>query len=99
VPLPVPASVWGLVIMLIALLTGVIKVAAVRDVAAILIEYMPLMFIPAAVGLIDVWPLPARLLIAAIAAIIVVTLIVMAVTGHAVQWVQRRRDDHEVITP
>ena len=49
IPLPIPASVYGLVLMLAALITGVLKVEQVRGAAEFLIEIMPVMFIPAAV--------------------------------------------------
>ncbi len=91
VPLPVPASVYGLVLMLGLLLSGVVKVRMVKDVAVLLIEYLPLWFIPATVGLIDLWPLPGRLWIAVLASILVITLVVMGVTGHTVQAIQRRQ--------
>ena len=52
-PLPVPASIYGLVLMLLALVTGIIKIEQVKDTAVFLIEIMPVMFIPAAVGLLD----------------------------------------------
>ena len=55
IPLPVPASIYGLVLMFLCLATGLVKVSAVRETGAFLIEIMPLMFIPAAVGLIDSW--------------------------------------------
>ena len=51
-PLPVPASVWGLILMLAALKTGVLKLSLVSDAAVFLIEIMPVMFIPAGVGLL-----------------------------------------------
>ena len=51
IPLPVPASVYGLVLLLAALLTGVIKLDQVEGAADFLIEIMPVMFIPAAVGM------------------------------------------------
>lgn len=54
IPLPVPASVYGLVIMLIALGTHIIKLEQVKEAAEFLIEIMPVMFIPAGVGLGDV---------------------------------------------
>ena len=54
IPLPVPASVYGLVLLLAALLTGVIKLDQVEGAADFLIEIMPVMFIPAAVGLLGV---------------------------------------------
>ena len=54
-PLPVPASVWGLILMLAALKTGVLKLSLVSDAAVFLIEIMPVMFIPAGVGLLNAW--------------------------------------------
>ena len=56
IPLPVPASVYGLVLMLGALVTGVLKIGQVRETATFLIEIMPVMFIPAGVGLMESWP-------------------------------------------
>ena len=55
IPLPIPASIYGLVLMLTALLTGILPLEKVRDTGKFLIEIMPLMFIPAAVGLLDSW--------------------------------------------
>ena len=50
IPLPIPASVYGLVLMLVCLMTGVLKTSQVKDAAFFLIEIMPVMFIPAAAG-------------------------------------------------
>ena len=52
-PLPVPASVYGFAILFIGLLSGVIKLAHVKDTGKLLIEIMPVMFIPAGVGLLE----------------------------------------------
>ena len=51
-PLPIPASIYGLVLMLAALCLHIIPLEAVKDAGKFLVEIMPLMFIPAAVGLI-----------------------------------------------
>ena len=51
--LPVPASVYGFAILFIGLLSGVIKLAHVQDTGKLLIEIMPVMFIPAGVGLLN----------------------------------------------
>ena len=48
-PLPIPASIYGMVILFIGLLTGLIKLEQVKDVGKFLIEIMPVMFIPAGV--------------------------------------------------
>ena len=55
-PLPISASIYGLVLMLVGLASGLIPLAAVKDTAYFLVETMPLMFIPAAVGLLESWP-------------------------------------------
>ena len=54
-PLPIPASIYGLIVMLICLGTKVVKLSQVKIAADFLIDIMPPMFIPAAVGLIVVW--------------------------------------------
>ena len=54
-PLPIPASIYGLVLMFVLLETKVLKVEAVQDAGKFLIEIMPMMFIPAGVGLLNAW--------------------------------------------
>lgn len=90
-PLPVPASVYGLVLMLGALGAGILKVEQVREAAEFLIEIMPVMFIPAGVGLLTAWGdlKPVWLPVTVITA--VTTVIVMVVTGHVTQFVIRRK--------
>ena len=52
IPLPVPASIYGLLLLLLALVTGILRLESVKETSKFLIEIMPLMFIPAAVGLL-----------------------------------------------
>ena len=94
-PLPVPASIYGLVLMLFSLLTGLIKHAAVHDTACFLIEIMPLMFIPAAVGLMASWSVIRANLLAYLVIAAVTTLAVMAVSGLVTQGVLRRNGKGE----
>ena len=89
-PLPVPASIYGLVLMLFSLLTGLIKLDAVHDTACFLIETMPLMFIPAAVGLMASWSVIRANLLAYLVIAAVTTLAVMAVSGLVTQGVLKR---------
>lgn len=53
-PLPIPASVYGLLIMLVGLYTKMIPLSAIEDVADWLILIMPVLFVPSAVGLMNV---------------------------------------------
>ena len=94
-PLPVPASIYGLVLMLFSLLTGLIKLDAVRDTACFLIEIMPLMFIPAAVGLMASWSVIKENLLAYLVIAVVTTVAVMAVSGLVTQGVLKRNEKGE----
>lgn len=94
-PLPVPASIYGMVLMFLALLTGVIKLEHVRETGKFLIEIMPLMFIPAGVGLMSSWSTLKPLLIP-VAVITVVTIItVMVASGHTAQFILKREEKRE----
>ena len=95
IPLPVPASVYGLLLMFTALCTGVLKQEQVREVADFLIEIMPVMFIPAAAGLLDAWPVLQAIWIPVILITVVTTVLVMVVTGRVTQHMIRRKDRKE----
>ena len=94
-PLPVPASIYGLVLMLFSLLTGLIRPGDVRDTACFLIEIMPLMFIPAAVGLMTSWSVIKENLLAYLVIAVVTTVAVMAVSGLVTQGVLKRNEKGE----
>lgn len=85
IPLPVPASIYGLVIMLILLCTKVLKVHHVKETSDFLLAVMPMMFIPAGAGVIKYWSYIKPMLIPCIIIMIFVTVIVMAVTGRITQ--------------
>ncbi|MCD8037824.1 MAG: CidA/LrgA family protein [Lachnospiraceae bacterium] len=88
-PLPVPASIYGMVILFVCLCTGVIKLEAVKTVGKFLIEIMPVMFIPAGVGLMSSWNVLKPLLIPAAVITVAVLVAVMAVSGRVSQAIIR----------
>lgn len=90
IPLPIPASIYGLVILFVTLMTGVIKVEQVKETGKFLIEIMPLMFIPAAVGLLDSWNVLKPIWLPVVAITLITTVLVMAVTGRVTQFVIRQ---------
>lgn len=94
-PLPVPASIYGLVLMFVALLTGILKVEKVRETGKFLIEIMPLMFIPAAAGLIDAWPSLKPVGVPIVVIMVVSTVIVMVLSGRVTQFMMRRKKKSE----
>ena len=92
-PLPIPASIYGLIILLLCLMTGVVKLDDVEQAGDFLIEIMPLMFIPAAVGLMDSFSVLKPILLPIGIIILVTTIIVMLVTGRITQFVIEREEN------
>ena len=92
IPLPIPGSIYGLIILLILLCTKVIKLHHVKEVSDFLIEIMPLMFIPVTVGIMDSYKVFTHLLPEIIIAATIITAVVMGVSGVVTQFVIRKTD-------
>lgn len=80
-PLPVPAGVYGLFLLLAGLCTGIVKLEYVEETGNFLLEIMPLMFIPVTVGLIENYDLMKAVAVPLVVISVVSTVAVMAVTG------------------
>lgn len=88
-PLPIPASVYGLVLMLAALKLGGLRLEQVKETGTFLIGILPLLFVPAAVGVMDLWAELEAMLLPCLIAIVPVTLLVMGISGRVTQRVRR----------
>ena len=90
-PLPIPASVYGLLLLLAALRLGAVKLVQVRRAALFLTGIFPLLFVPAAAGVMEL----QAMLLPAVLALVPVTVLVMAVSGRVTQYFVRRKErDH-----
>ena len=89
IPLPIPASIYGLIILFVGLLTGLIRLEQVREAGKFLIEIMPVMFIPAAVGLLESWGVLQPMFLPVIIITLVSTVVIMAATGISSQLIIR----------
>lgn len=90
IPLPIPGSIYGIVIMFSGLCLGIIKLSSVRETGKFLVEIMPVMFIPAAVGLINSWGLIRAAWLPYILLTFTSTIVVMGVSGRVAQAVIRK---------
>ena len=88
-PLPVPASIYGMVLLFAGLVLGIIKLDAVKETGKFLIEIMPVMFIPAGVGLMSSWGVLKPMFVPVSVVTVVVLVAVMAVTGNVAQAIIR----------
>ena len=82
IPLPIPASIYGMMILFFGLLIGIIKLENVKEVGSFLIEIMPIMFIPAGVGLMTSWVTLKKILIPVLIITALTNVTVMLATGH-----------------
>ena len=98
IPFPIPAGIYGILLLFLLLERKVLQTDDIKEVSSFLIFIMPLLFVPAAAGLIDAWDELRASLTAYITIIFTVTLIVMIATGLITQWFlrhSRRRTELE----
>ena len=94
IPLPIPASIYGVVLMLALLISGLLKVEQIKAVSSFLVEIMPVMFVPAAVGLMQSYHLLVPSFGAYVVIIIVSTVAVMIVSGRVTQrFMKNKKED------
>lgn len=97
IPLPIPASIYGIVLLFIALELKWVKVSDIREVSSFLIAVMPIMFIPAATGLMESWGAVKSSVWEYALITIVSTFVVMGVSGAVTQFVIWRGKKNEQI--
>lgn len=91
-PLPIPASIYGLMLLFTALLTGIVRLDQIQEISHYLIAIFPLLFVPAATGVMELWTEISGMLIPALLAIFLVTAIVMVAAGKVTQLFLKKED-------
>ncbi len=81
IPLPIPSAIYGLVLMLTALCTGLLKPEKIRDTARFLIAVMPVFFVAPAVNILGHWDIISPQVVAICVITLVSTVVVFAVSG------------------
>ncbi len=94
-PLPIPASIYGLVILFVALCTKVIKLEQVENAADFFLAIMPVLFVPASVNLMTKWPVIKNNLFGLLLTCIFSTIVVMTVTGLVAQKLMSNKEDQD----
>ena len=94
-PLPVPAGVYGLILMLIFLMRGIVRLDEVEAAGNFLLETMSIMFLPAAVGIMTVTKLLFPVLLPYTVIIFLSTFLVISVTGLSAELILRKTETKE----
>ena len=88
-PFPIPASIYGIILLFLALELKLLKVKQIREVSTTLIISMPVMFVPPAVGLVSSWENIRENWAEYIFITFASTFVVMAAAGWTTQMVIR----------
>lgn len=91
IPAAIPASIYGLTLMLLLLCTGVIKLENIETTGSWLVEIMPVMFIPGGVGIMSAWVELKHIFVAAAVITVVSLVIITAVSGKVTEWLMNYR--------
>lgn len=97
-PLPLPSSIYGLILLLLALRLKVIQLEDVKEVGLFLTGIFPLLFVPAAAGVMELWAEMGSMLLPILLSIFPVTVLVLITSGHTTQAMVRRKQkgaDHD----
>ena len=89
-PFPIPGNIYSMVIMFVLLMTGCIKVHQVKEVSQFLLDIMPILFIPAAVGIMTKVEEIKSMWWQVIIITIVTTAIVIVISGRVTQAIIRK---------
>ena len=91
IPLPIPAGIYGLVLLFVLLCLKIVRLEWVENAADFMLAVMPIMFVPAASSLMTKWHLIKNDVAGLLITSVVSTAIVMAVSGLVTQLIIRRK--------
>ena len=89
IPLPIPASIYGLVFLFLCLEFKIIKIDQIKDTADFLLAILPIMVVPSSVGFIKALPLMKKYGILFLIIGVSTTFLVMIVSGLITQLILR----------
>lgn len=95
IPLPIPAAIYGLILLLIALSAGLLKTDMIADTANFLIRIMPILFVAPAANILQHWGIIAPSAAAILVISVVSTFLVFAVSGLVTKLLLKKKGGAE----
>ena len=92
IPLPIPSSIYGMILLFLALSTGIVPLNAVKGAGSFLTSSLPVLFVVATVGLMDHWELLRSALLPIALILLLTTLLTFAISGWIAQWIVSRKE-------
>lgn len=91
IPVSIPASVYGIALLFIALCLKIVKLEQVKDVGGFLISILPALFVSPAVGILENWNLIRVALIPIVLLVMASTVLTFGLSGSVTQWILKGR--------
>lgn len=85
IPLPIPASVYGIVLLFGALCLKLVKLEQVKEAGAFLTSILPILFVAPAVGIVEDWALIREDLLAILLLLVATTALTFGISGRVTQ--------------
>ena len=92
IPWPIPASIYGMVLLFAAMALKIVKPEAVREAGSFFVSILPLLFVAPIVGLMDCWDKIQPHLLAILVILLVSTTLCFLVTGLATQALMKKKE-------
>lgn len=94
IPFPIPAAIWGLILLFLALLTGILRPGQLRETSDFLVALLPLLFVAPLVGIVNSLSLLKSGILPILAVLLLGTAVTFAVSGGTAQLLlSRKRKD------
>lgn len=90
IPWPIPASIYGMVLLFLALALKIIRIEWIKDSGTFLVSLLPLLFVAPIVSLLDCWDQIRPYIIPILLILIFTTVLCFAVAGWITQWLVRK---------
>ena len=92
IPLPIPAAIYGLVLLFLALWTGLVKPAQVKEVSSFLISILTVFFVAPAVRILEYWSVIGPFAVQIIVICVISTYLVFAVSALVTQHLSKKEE-------
>lgn len=91
IPFPIPAAIYGMVLLFAALALKIVKLPAVKDAGGFMTGILPVLFVAPCVNLLSCWDALQSALLPIVIIMVVTTVLVFAVGGLVTQWILKHR--------
>ena len=90
IPLPIPASIYGMILLFLALYFRIVKLESIKAAGGFLTSFFPVLFVAPVVSLIDCWADIKAQILPILTVLILSSILCFLVSGKVTQWLMDR---------